>query len=77
MVHKRTKDQLKKSEGAAICIAIIVQLCLGTQDLDAEDHFLLHHTYDEISTWTGEEKKLLLHAIKSARQAACTGSRDN
>ena len=73
VVHRRTKDGLKKSEGAAIRIAIRVQLRLGTQDLDAEDHFLLHHTYEEISTWTGEEKKLWLHAIKSARQAVITG----
>ena len=70
VVHRRTKDGLKRSEGAAIRIAIRVQLRLGTQDLDVEDHFLLHHTYDEISTWTGEGKKLWLHAIKSARQAA-------
>ena len=77
IVHTRTSGGLKKSEGAAICIAIRVQLRLGTQDLDAEDHFLLHHTYDEISTWTGEEKKLWLHAIESATQAALTDSRDD
>ena len=70
VVHRRTQDGLKRSEGAAIRIAIRVQLRLGIQDLDVEDHFLLHHTYDEISTWSGEEKKLWLHAIKSARQAA-------
>ena len=69
-MHRRTQDGLKRSEGAAIRIAIRVQLRLGIQYLDAEDHFLLHHTYNEISTWSGEEKKLWLHAIKSARQAA-------
>ena len=70
VVHRKTQDGLKRSEGAAIRIAIRVQLRLGRHDLDAEDHFLLHHTYNEISTWSGEEKKLWLHAIKSARQAA-------
>ena len=70
VVHRKTKDGLKRSEGAAIRIAIRVQLNLGIDDIDEEDHFLLQHTAEEIYQWSGEEKKLWLCAITAARQAA-------
>ena len=72
IVHRKSQDGLSQAEAAQIRIAIRVQLRLGIQNLDEEDHFLLQHTYDDISTWSGIEKKLWLSAIKAARLAAAS-----
>ena len=50
-------------------IAIRSHLRQGTTGLDDEDNFLVRHTFHEINSWSGDEKKLWLCAIKAARLA--------
>ena len=70
VVHSRSKDGLTKIEGAEIRLLIRAQLKLGIEGLDEDDHFLLSHTFNQINSWSGEEKRLWITAIQAARQSA-------
>ena len=68
IVHKRTRDGLKKVEGANLRIDIRAQLHQGIRNLHPKDVFLANHTFQEINTWAGDDKKMWLLAIKTARK---------
>ena len=58
-----------KRNGVNMRIAIRSHIRQSTTGLDDEDKFLAKHTFHEINSWSGDEKKLWLWAIKTARLA--------
>ena len=69
VVHKRTRDGLKKKEGAYITSKIHQQFALGNLMLDKDDSFLLRTTAKDILALSGIEKKTWLRAVTAARLA--------
>ena len=69
MVHKRTRDGLKRKEGLYINSKIHHEIALGISQLDVEDRFLMNNTAQDILVMTGVEKKIWLRAIAAARLA--------
>ena len=69
VVHKRTRDGLKRKEGLYIKSKIYHEMALGMSHLDAEDRFLMNNTEQDILVMTGVEIKIWLRAIAAARLA--------
>ena len=67
IVHKKTKDGLKRKEGAYIRSKIHQEFALGTTQLDKDDSFLMEHTEQDILALSGVDKKIWLRAIATAR----------
>ena len=67
IVHKRTKDGLKRKEGAYIRSKIHQEFALGASQLDKDDCFLMEHTEQDILALSGVNKKTWLRAIATAR----------
>ena len=66
VVHSQSKDGFTKADGAEVRLLIRAQLKMGKEGLDDDHHFLLSHTFTQINSWTGAEKKLWLTAIQAA-----------
>ena len=69
VVHKRTRDGLKRKEGLYINSKIHHEMALGISQLDVEDRFIMNNTAQDILVMTGVEKKIWLRAIAAARLA--------
>ena len=67
IVHKRTKDGLKRKEGAYIRSKIHQEFALGANQLDKDDRFLMENTEQDILALSGVHKKIWLRAIATAR----------
>ena len=67
VVHKRTRDGLKKKERAYINSKIHQQFALGDSMLEKNDSFLLGTTTQDILALSGVEKKTWLRAVTAAR----------
>ena len=67
VVHKRTKDGLKRKEGAYIRSKIHQEFALGASQLDKDDRFLMENTEQEILALSGVHKKIWLRALATAR----------
>ena len=76
IVHKRTKDGLKRKEGAYICSKIHQEFALGANQLDKDDKFLMESTEQDILALSGVHTKIWLRAIATARLVGKTKSKD-
>ena len=67
VVNKRDKDGLEYKEAATLRITIRVDYHTGYNNILYKDRFLLDHSLDSIFSWSGDKKKMWVHAIKVAR----------